>query len=208
MHVEFAICAKLGRQKWLIGLAKYVYMTCLLSEICAEGFFVWFPYMVIKNELRSNSLFFFWNRYHFKICFPEKNRNKKNQKKPNFFLKRKLSKQNKRDTVLRNNNYNKRKQWTHLCPLKYCPHAFRSQMAATHNTKQDKSLHSLYTTCYTSSLFSPSFLLYQPVFDNFEMVCLSTEEKWNVIIGQLYNVHDYECGKQHHQIFFSLNGST
>ena len=63
----FFFFQNLVRQKKSIGWAKYMYV----SEICAEGIFVTFPWW-LKNVKSMSKIALFSNEHHFEIWFPKK----------------------------------------------------------------------------------------------------------------------------------------
>ena len=84
IHDEFVIfCEKVNRVS-KIRVCIYV------SEICAEGIFVFFPWW--QKRISSKISFFFSNERHFAIWF--------SKKKIITFFRRKLSKLFRKDTIL------------------------------------------------------------------------------------------------------------
>ena len=87
-----------------------------VSEICAEGIFVTFPWW-LKNVKSRSKIALFSNERHFEIWFPKK--------RAITFFWSKLSKLHKKDSNFACGNYifpktrgNKKKPWTHSTPLK------------------------------------------------------------------------------------------
>ena len=87
-----------------------------VSEICAEGMLVSFPWWLKNVKSRSKIALKKKNERHFEIWFPKM--------KTFTFFRRKLSKLYKKDTFLHVTNYifpkiktNKNKQWTHFGAL-------------------------------------------------------------------------------------------
>ena len=87
-----------------------------VSEICAEGIFVTFPWW-LKNVKSRSKIALFSNERHFEIWFPKK--------RTITFFWSKLSKLHKKGTILHVANYifpktrgNKNNPWTHSTPLK------------------------------------------------------------------------------------------
>ena len=103
-------------------------MGTYVSEICAEGIFVTFPWWPENVESRSK-IVFFSNERHFEIWFPKK--------RTIMFFWSKLSKLHKKRPNFACGNYifpktggNKNKPWTHsaslnaqcACEIKCCMH--------------------------------------------------------------------------------------
>ena len=88
-----------------------------VSEICAEGIFVTFPWW-LKNVKSRSKIALFSNEPHFEIWFPKK--------KTITFFWSKLSKLHKKRPNFACDNYifpktkrNKNKPWTHLPPFNF-----------------------------------------------------------------------------------------
>ena len=92
-------------------------MCIYVSEICAEGIFVSFPWW-LKNVKSRSKIAPFSNEHHFEILFPKK-------ETITFFEEIYLTYTKRQNFACDNDIFpktkgNKDRQWTHLIPLKKC----------------------------------------------------------------------------------------
>ena len=119
---KFVFFSNLVRQKKTIGRTKYVYM--YVSEICAEGIFVTFPWWLENVKSRLKIAFFFLQMSAI-LKFDLKKREQLRFSKVNYPNYTKRPNFACGNYIFPKTRGNKNKPWTHSTPLKIAKFEFK-----------------------------------------------------------------------------------